>query len=97
MSCFCGDTHCPSCGPAQGNTQCVICHAWADDGCDHIDENGDVKPEFVEAAERARVEEEARWAPDPSEQDHAFVADTDPAFRHYCAICGGSETDHTRP
>ena len=34
--CFCGDTHCWSCGPAQGNWKCPICRAWADDGCEHI-------------------------------------------------------------
>ena len=34
MSCMCGDTHCPSCGPAQGNARCYVCGAWgADGGC----------------------------------------------------------------
>lgn len=37
MACMCGDTHCPSCGPAQGNWRCPICWAWADDGCDHLE------------------------------------------------------------
>jgi len=29
--CLCGDTHCSSCGPAQGNIQCLACGRWADD------------------------------------------------------------------
>ena len=29
--CLCGDTHCSSCGPAQGNAQCYACGRWADD------------------------------------------------------------------
>lgn len=33
MACMCGDTHCWSCGPAQGNTKCEFCSQWADDGC----------------------------------------------------------------
>lgn len=32
--CMCGDTHCHSCGPAQGNSRCLVCGAWADDGCE---------------------------------------------------------------
>ena len=57
MPCMCGDTHCPSCGPAQGNYRCPICGAWADDCCDHFDEDGHLKPEFhAEAEERARQE-----------------------------------------
>ena len=56
--CLCGDTHCSSCGPAQGNWRCPICLAWADDCCDHIsEETGDLKPEFhAEAEEKARQE-----------------------------------------
>ena len=30
--CMCGDTHCHSCGPAQGNGYCPYCGAWEDDG-----------------------------------------------------------------
>ena len=33
MPCMCGDTHCWSCGPAQGNSKCDFCSMWADDGC----------------------------------------------------------------
>lgn len=50
MACMCGDTHCGSCGPAQGNWRCDLCGAWADDGCEHFDaETGEVKPEFAAA------------------------------------------------
>ena len=58
--CMCGDTQCWSCGPAQGNYRCPICNEWADNGCEHIDEDtGDIKPEFLkEAEERNRAEAE---------------------------------------
>jgi hypothetical protein len=62
--CLCGDTHCPSCGPAQGNWRCPLCNAWADDCCEHIDaETGKIKPEFeaeVEALLKAEAEAEAQ-------------------------------------
>lgn len=32
MPCMCGDTYCPSCGPAQGNNQCPVCGTWSADG-----------------------------------------------------------------
>lgn len=57
MPCMCGDTHCWSCGPAQGNTRCPICRVWADDGCDHIDEEGHIKPEFLADAQKLEREE----------------------------------------
>lgn len=57
--CLCGDTQCPSCGPAQGNWRCPICRAWADTGCAHIDEDsGELKPEF-EAEAKAKDAAEA--------------------------------------
>ena len=61
MACMCGDTHCPSCGPAQGNSRCPICRAWADDCCEHFDEEtGELKPEFrAEANAKAIAEAEA--------------------------------------
>tara|TARA_Y100000310_G_C20626084_1_gene785969 strand:+ start:130 stop:492 length:363 start_codon:yes stop_codon:yes gene_type:complete len=32
---MCGDTQCPSCGPAQGNNRCPNCGKWDDEGgCD---------------------------------------------------------------
>ena len=56
--CLCGDTHCPSCGPAQGNWRCPICRAWADDGCEHLTEDGtDIKQEFMVEASRIAEEE----------------------------------------
>jgi hypothetical protein len=36
MSCMCGDTHCWSCGPAQGNSRCPACGEWMDDHAEHI-------------------------------------------------------------
>jgi hypothetical protein len=30
--CMCGDTYCPSCGPAQGNNRCPGCGAWDEEG-----------------------------------------------------------------
>lgn len=68
MACLCGDTHCHSCGPAQGNWKCPICRCWADDGCEHIDEDtGDLKFEFQEQA-RLLAEAEAQ-------ADNQFAAD----------------------
>lgn len=58
MACMCGDICCWSCGPAQGNTRCPICRAWASDGCDHIDgESGDIKPEFRQQADEIARQE----------------------------------------
>jgi hypothetical protein len=31
--CTCGDTCCPSCGPAQGNYFCAACGQWSSDDC----------------------------------------------------------------
>lgn len=64
MSCMCGDTHCFSCGPAQGNFRCPICGTWLDDGCEHFDEvTGHLKPEFyTKVAEIAAAEEAAEAA-----------------------------------
>lgn len=60
MPCMCGDLQCWSCGPAQGNWKCPVCNEWADNGCDHIGEDGDLKPEFEEqVAELHRLEREA--------------------------------------
>ena len=53
MSCMCGDTHCFSCGPAQGNWRCPICRLWADDSCDHIEwieDTPQLKPEYITLA-----------------------------------------------
>lgn len=60
MPCMCGDIQCSSCGPAQGNWRCPICRAWADDGCEHIDDDGNsIREEFhqqVEAIAKAEIE-----------------------------------------
>lgn len=58
--CMCGDTHCPSCGQTQGNYQCPICKAWADDCCEHFDEDGELKAEFEAQAEQI-AKDEAHW------------------------------------
>ena len=55
MPCMCGDLHCPSCGPAQGNSQCPWCGAWESDG-------GCQRPDFCadcEEQDQARQEREA--------------------------------------
>ena len=49
--CMCGDTQCPSCGPAQGNFRCPYCGAWDDDG-------GCENPQ--ECEKRAKRDEEAQ-------------------------------------
>lgn len=52
MPCMCGDTCCWSCGPAQGNSRCPICGAWASDDDAHFDEDGELRPEFEAEAQR---------------------------------------------
>lgn len=65
MPCMCGDVQCPSCGPAQGNWRCPICRAWADDGCEHVDDDGgSIREEFhpqVEAIAKAEIEAIEKW------------------------------------
>lgn len=58
--CYCGDLHCHSCGPAQGNSKC-FCGAWADDGCEHLDDDGHLKPEFIAQAEGMDQQERKYW------------------------------------
>lgn len=53
MSCMCGDICCPSCGPAQGNSRCMLCGEWVSEGCVHIGEDGNYLPEFDDAVEQA--------------------------------------------
>jgi len=63
MACMCGDIHCSVCGPAQGNYRCVLCKAWADDGCEHLDaETGEIREEFRAEAWMKQKEEEEFWA-----------------------------------
>ena len=65
MPCMCGDTQCPSCGPAQGNWKCPICGNWADDGCEHFGEDGKpTSPEVTAALIRiglAEAEADKLW------------------------------------
>lgn len=56
MACLCGDTQCPSCGPAQGNSRCPICGEWADDGCQHRDEGGNMLPAFQAQADQIEAD-----------------------------------------
>lgn len=58
---MCGDIECWSCGPAQGNSKCILCGRWLTSGdCPHANEDGtNYLPEYVEAAElRAREDAE---------------------------------------
>lgn len=91
MACMCGDTHCSSCGPAQGNSRCPICRAWADDGCEHFDEDtGAFKPEFTAQAEEImRQEAEADAAAAQS------LAEEEAAAREYWAYA--DEGEEPRP
>lgn len=51
MPCMCGDTYCPSCGPAQGNAKCPWCGCWeADGGCQ--------RPDFCAEREREAIAQE---------------------------------------
>ncbi len=55
--CMCGDPCCPSCGPAQGNSQCPVCGAWADDGCEDPQRCKNMRLKD-EADELSRIEEQ---------------------------------------
>ena len=62
MACMCGDTHCWSCGPAQGNWKCILCGSWADDCCAHLLENGKgYRPEFQAEVLVAEEKERLYW------------------------------------
>jgi hypothetical protein len=65
MSCMCGDTQCPSCGPAQGNWRCPLCHAWQDDGCEHFDEDGQPVKEYAQELSDASIGEEENFDLEP--------------------------------
>ena len=65
--CMCGDTQCPSCGPAQGNSRCPACRTWADDGCECSDE-------MIEAAGKAQAEADDAFAADiEAERNNAAI------------------------
>ena len=60
MACMCGDTHCRSCGPAQGNDYCSVCKRWADDGgCENPEECNHIAREQDEAEAKAYADGEA--------------------------------------
>ena len=65
MPCMCGDICCHSCGPAQGNSRCPICRAWASEGCEHFDENDNPTSPEVEKQlhdiATAEAEADALW------------------------------------
>lgn len=58
--CMCGDLCCSSCGPAQGNSRCLVCGEWASEGCENPEECAAKMPAALEA-DRLAVEEEAKW------------------------------------
>lgn len=45
MPCMCGDTHCWSCGPAQGVHKCPVCGRWNDEEYDDDGVEGCINPE----------------------------------------------------
>lgn len=64
MACLCGDLCCPSCGPAQGNTRCLICRAWASDGGCEFPERCQARMEELIDAEPADDVEDCDGPPD---------------------------------
>lgn len=84
--CLCGDTCCPSCGPAQGNWRCELCGEWASDDAVHIDEaTGTYKPEY--AAEAQRRHAAARLAEDRYYHHTAQQIRVACPLGPNCAIC----------
>jgi hypothetical protein len=87
--CMCGDTHCWSCGPAQGNNKCHACGIWDDDGggcqtpveCDLKLAKQDA--EFAELERRAD-ERECPWCP------HSRHASTCSEAANGC-VCQGTD------
>lgn len=58
MPCMCGDICCWSCGPAQGNSKCLVCGSWASEGCMDPDACAAAMPEALRQ-EALRNEAEA--------------------------------------
>jgi hypothetical protein len=85
MPCMCGDICCPSCGPAQGNWKCPICHEWVSEGCIHIEQSTDgpagydvlrLRPEFEQqAADAVKAENEYWEAYARQEQEYDAMSD----------------------
>jgi hypothetical protein len=63
MPCYCGDTQCRSCGPAQGNRYCEVCCEWQDD----FDAPGSMHNE-EECSAIAKV-----WAEEEAKIDYSFL------------------------
>lgn len=62
MTCMCGDTYCPSCGPAQGNYKCPNCGMWsADGGCENPRECGEENHK-ADVAMADEIERDAKLA-----------------------------------
>lgn len=89
MACMCGDLCCPSCGPAQGNSRCPICGAWASEGCDHFDEAGDPSSPEI-AAQLAAIAEAERKAEDAAYQSYLQEAEL---YEAYLREKGRASTD----
>lgn len=68
MPCMCGDLCCSSCGPAQGNSRCPVCHTWASEGCNCTREQIN-KVLQAEAAADAAYDEMLRGLADAEEMD----------------------------
>ena len=71
---MCGDTHCCSCGPAQGNGRCETCGAWADDIAEMFQEGQEPdEGDFFLAHEQWHIEQDGG----PERIVAAFQAEAD--------------------
>jgi hypothetical protein len=62
MACMCGDYCCNSCGPAQGNSKCGLCGAWASDPCKHINQRtGEYKKVYLKQVAKMEQAENEFW------------------------------------
>lgn len=81
--CMCGDICCPSCGPAQGNSRCPVCHAWASEGCENPEECLKRLPEVLDAeniADKAMADAwalELKWQEEHAAEIEAAIRRTD--------------------
>jgi hypothetical protein len=67
---MCGDLECPSCGPAQGNSRCLLCNAWVTSGCVHFEDDG---ADFYQVRDEYRDEYEAAFRRDAEQQEAAML------------------------
>ena len=73
---MCGDTYCPSCGPAQGNERCYNCGAWsADGGCKEPDACEAALKEQERKMLEAEAEEELEMAAAEGRHPEAWAVD----------------------